>query len=258
MEEWRGKIACGMWLNHGQKGKTSMQFAKLSAPSLKELFVQELENMILSGRLAIGTQLPPERELAQSMQISRAVVNAGLNEMERKGFLEVRPRVGTFVADYRRKGTADTLLSIMKYNGGRLQRDDIRSILEIKEVLDRLAAQLAIQKITDEEIARLRTLLDALQTADAPESAAAAAFSFYHELALISGNTLVPLIYYSFKSPILSLWERFCIKYGAAALYQNAARLFEAVAARDTGLAEQIIEASIAACVSGPMQIYSE
>ncbi len=200
-----------------------MQFAKLSAPSLKELFVQELENMILSGRLVIGTQLPPERELAQSMQISRAVVNAGLNEMEHKGFLEVRPRVGTFVADYRRKGTADTLLSIMKYNGGRLQRDDIRSILEIKEVLDRLVVQLAIQKITDEETARLQALLDALQAADTPESAAAAAFSFYHELALISGNTLVPLIYYSFKSPILSLWERFCIKYGVASLYQCGA-----------------------------------
>ena len=83
-------------------------------------------------------------------------------------------------------------------------------------------------------------------------------FSFHHELALISGNTLVPLIYYSFKAPILSLWERFCIKYGVAALYQNTARLLDAIVQRDVSLAEQIIEASIAACVSGPMQIYSE
>ncbi len=235
-----------------------MQFAKLSAPSLKELFVQELEHMILSGRLTIGTQLPPERELAQRMQVSRAVVNAGLNEMESKGFLEVRPRIGTFVADYRRKGTADTLLSIMKYNGGRLQRDDIRSILEIKEVLDRLAAQLAIPKITEEEVDRLKVLAAIMQEADSPEGASEAVFSFHHELALISGNTLVPLIYYSFKAPILSLWERFCIKYGVAALYQNTARLLDTIVQRDVTLAEQIIEASIAACVSGPMQIYSE
>ena len=235
-----------------------MQFAKLSAPSLKELFVRELEHMILSGRLIIGTQLPPERELAESMQISRAVVNAGLNEMESKGFLEVRPRVGTFVADYRRKGTADTLLSIMKYNGGRLQRDDIRSILEIKEVLDRLTAQLAIPKITDEEIALLKTDADALKAADSPEAAAEAVFSFHHELALISGNTLVPLIYYSFKAPILSLWERFCIKYGVLALFQNTSRLFDAIKNRDLPLAEQVIDAAIAACISGPQQIYSE
>ena len=71
-----------------------MQFPKLSAPSLKELFVQEMENMILSGKLAIGSKLPPERELAKAMQVSRAVVNAGLNEMEAKGFVEIRPRVG--------------------------------------------------------------------------------------------------------------------------------------------------------------------
>ena len=86
-----------------------MLFKKLSAPSLKELFVAELEGMILSGKLEIGAKLPPERELAESMQVSRAVVNSGLDEMEKKGFLVVKPRIGTFVADYRKYGTADTL-----------------------------------------------------------------------------------------------------------------------------------------------------
>ena len=44
-----------------------MEFQKLNAPSLKELFISELENMIISGRLPIGTKLPSERELASSM-----------------------------------------------------------------------------------------------------------------------------------------------------------------------------------------------
>ena len=48
-----------------------MEFKKLNAPSLKELFISELENMIISGRLPIGTKLPSERELASSMQVSR-------------------------------------------------------------------------------------------------------------------------------------------------------------------------------------------
>ena len=42
-----------------------MEFAKLSAPSLKDLFVQQLQGMILSDELPMGTQLPPERELAR-------------------------------------------------------------------------------------------------------------------------------------------------------------------------------------------------
>ena len=61
-----------------------MEFAKLSAPSLKDLFVQQLQGMILSDELPMGTQLPPERELAQQMQVSRAVVNGGLAELAQR------------------------------------------------------------------------------------------------------------------------------------------------------------------------------
>lgn len=63
-----------------------MEFSKLNAPSLKELFIQELETMILSGRLMVGEKLPPERELAESMQVSRAVVNSGITELAEKAF----------------------------------------------------------------------------------------------------------------------------------------------------------------------------
>mgnify|MGYP005972838889 CR=1 FL=1 len=62
-----------------------MEFQKLNAPSLKELFISELENMIISGKLPIGTKLPSERELATSMQVSRAVVNSGIAELEKNG-----------------------------------------------------------------------------------------------------------------------------------------------------------------------------
>ena len=76
-----------------------MEFEKLSAPSLKDLFVQQLQGMILSGELAVGTQLPPERELAWQMQVSRAVVNGGLSELAQQGFVEIRPRQGAFVTN---------------------------------------------------------------------------------------------------------------------------------------------------------------
>ena len=90
-----------------------MEFEKISSPSLRELFVDQLENMILSGKLKIGEKLPPERQLAQMMQVSRAVVNSGIAELEKKGFLIVKPRSGTFVADYRRKGTVEDRKSVV-------------------------------------------------------------------------------------------------------------------------------------------------
>ena len=109
-----------------------LEFSKLSAPSLKELFIQQLQGMILTGRLSVGAKLPPERELARQMQVSRAVVNGGVTELAQQGFLEVRPRQGTFVADYRRKGNLRTLIAIMEYAGGVLGNDEVRSILEVR------------------------------------------------------------------------------------------------------------------------------
>lgn len=52
-----------------------MEFERLYAPSLKELFVQQLQSRILSGDLPQGTRLPPERELGEQMhEIGRAHV----------------------------------------------------------------------------------------------------------------------------------------------------------------------------------------
>ena len=42
---------------------------------MTELFVQQIENMILSGELAIGEQLPPARELSVKMGVSRTVIS---------------------------------------------------------------------------------------------------------------------------------------------------------------------------------------
>ena len=61
-----------------------MEFEKLVSPSLKDLFITHIEAMILSGELPVGQQLPPERQLAQSMGVSRAVVNSGVAELERR------------------------------------------------------------------------------------------------------------------------------------------------------------------------------
>lgn len=112
-----------------------MEFQKISSPSLRELFVEQVQHMILSGKLKIGEKLPPERQLAEEMQVSRAVVNGGIADLQRMGFLIVKPRSGTYVADYRRRGTIETLLSIMKYNGGSLRNEEIRSIFEVRIAL---------------------------------------------------------------------------------------------------------------------------
>ncbi len=234
-----------------------MDFTKLKAPTLKELFVREFETMILSGTLKIGEKLPPERILAEQMQVSRAVVNSGIAELSRKGFLKVKPRSGVFVIDYRRYGTVETLLSIMNYNSGQLHRDEIRSILEIKMIVDKLAVELSVDRHTKENIISLERYLDKmLQLNDHHVKAAEAAFSFYHELAMTSQNTLLPLIYRSFRVPVTHLWIRFIQKYGNEAVCHSAGKILMAVKDRDKAEAVSCVEKAISATISGSKEIY--
>ena len=233
-----------------------MEFQKISSPTLRELFVDQVEHMIISGKLKVGEKLPPERQLAEMMQVSRAVVNSGISELEKKGFLIVKPRSGTFVADYRRVGTIDTLMAIMKYNGGRIRNEEIRSIFDLRMALDSLIAKLCIDHISDEDIALLYEKVEDIRTAENNSDAIRTAFEFQHEFALVSGNTLVPLVFQSFKAPISTMWERFVDLYGVEVLYQRNYKMWTFIKNHDTEGAIQWIESSTEEYKNGDYQIY--
>ena len=233
-----------------------MEFEQLYAPSLKELFVQKLQGLILSGELAMGEKLPSERELCQQMGVSRAVVNGGISELARQGFLEVRPRQGAYVADYRRQGNMETLMAIMDYNGGMLGKEEIRSILEVRWGLEQMTLRRVIENASDEELEQLGKFVDALGGDPTPTQAAEIAFAFHHEMTLMGGNHILPLIYTSFKVPCTALWIRFCRKYRVSALHSNVEELYRHVLNRDKEGARSWSNRYLAEAIHGNQQIY--
>lgn len=86
-----------------------MKFNQIIAPSMKELFIKEIEALILSGQLKVGEKLPTERELADEMKISRTIVNLGLSELKNKGFIEIVPRKGSSLLPTMQKTASSTL-----------------------------------------------------------------------------------------------------------------------------------------------------
>ena len=210
-----------------------MGFNKISALSLTDLFVQQIENMILSGELAVGEQLPPARELSIRMGVSRPVISAGLVELEKLGFVEIRPRQGVYVCDYRRKGTMETLVAIMRYNGGALRQNEVCSLLETREAMESLCVKLVCERVNTGELEQLSPILDSIRDAKSPEEAAEQVFCFHHELAVLSGNVLMPLLYYSFHPQSVYLWSLYCKRSGIQKLYQIKLRLYSALLNRD-------------------------
>ena len=210
-----------------------MGFNKINALSLTDLFVQQIENMILSGELAVGEQLPPARELSIKMGVSRPVISAGLVELEKLGFVEVRPRQGVYVCDYRRKGSMETLVAIMRYNGGALRKNEVRSLLETREAMESLCVKLVCERVSTGELEQLAPILDGIRDAKDPEEAAEQTFVFHHELAVLSGNVLMPLLYHSFRPQGIYLWSMYCKRSGIQQLYQIKLRLYSALLNRD-------------------------
>lgn len=222
-----------------------MGFTKITNISLTDLFVQQVENMILSGELAVGEKLPSARDLCDKMGVSRPVISAGLIQLEKLGFVEIRPRQGAFVSDYRRKGTVETLVAIMRYNGGAMRRNEVISLLQVRQSLETLCMEQVIEQASDREFESVGFFLDQIRDAKTPEKTAEAVFAFHHELAVLSGNMLLPLLYHSFQPESLYLWTICGKHFGCRQLYETKLSLYQALLNRNVADANMITLRSI-------------
>ena len=86
--------------------------------------------------------------------------------------------------------------------------------------------------------------------------AAEIVFEFDHLLCNFSGNTLLPLIFYSFRAPNTTLFERFFRLHGFDAMRKRTDALCSAVRARDLAAAIEVLSGSIDETISGSTMIY--
>lgn len=232
-----------------------MAFRKLTTPSLKEVFVQEIENMILSGELKIGDQLPPERELVASTGVSLSVVTAGITELESRGFVEIRPRQGIFVSDYIHKGSIETLRALMRYKNGILSSRELRSLIETRIALEQLMIRQVIERGGDEDLRALSKYLDQMDAEEEPEKAVDAIMDFFHEMSTLSDNILLPLLYHSFRSAMSGMYLRFIEKNGLTPARETTRQLYDYVLARDTEKAVEWVDIYLRRVIEGPSAI---
>jgi len=61
--------------------------------------VNHVRGLIEKGTLKPGDQIPPERDLARTLRVSRASLRAGIGYMAALGVMKIKHGVGTFVAD---------------------------------------------------------------------------------------------------------------------------------------------------------------
>ena len=102
---------------------------------LREIVFETLRSAILEGGLKPGERVM-EVQLAEKLGVSRTPVREAIRKLELEGLLVMLPRKGAYVADVSIK--------------------DVLNVLEVRASLEGLAASLAAERITEEEIENLK------------------------------------------------------------------------------------------------------
>ena len=141
----------------------------IELPTLTDEVTYQIESLILGGSLKPDQKLPPERELAVQLGVSRPVVHAGILQLEQKGLIRIEPRHGCFVNDYRISGSAELLTSLWHHKGDELEPAIVESMMELRVAVEQEAAARAARSVdgaNGDLGAELRALLDEAESCD--------------------------------------------------------------------------------------------
>jgi len=195
---------------------------------------EDMRREIVLGAFASGSRLPAERELSERYGASRFAVREAIAMLAQAGFVETQPQSGTYVRDFDREGSLETLVQVLRIRKT-IDRPTLDSLLAFRFSTETTAAAEAAGRISARELELLAQALEAKRRS-LGDAAALAERDYEFHLAVIraSGNVISRLAFQSFK-PIYSLFTGFfySIEGAAEASIRLNARLVRALRSGD-------------------------
>lgn len=152
--------------------------------------VAQIHRLIEKGELRPGDQLPPERDFARQLGISRASLRSGLRELTAIGLLKVRRGVGTFVAEGPPAIGSEPLTLL-----GALHGFKIEEIYEARRLLETLLAGLAAERAGSEHLATLADeLTNMYDSFDNSQQYLLHDIRFHRAIAAAAGNPILATV----------------------------------------------------------------
>nr|WP_314461293.1 FadR/GntR family transcriptional regulator [uncultured Clostridium sp.] len=161
-------------------------FSPIKNTKVYEQVMDQIREMIDNGVLKKGDKLPSERDLVEELQVSRASIREALRALEVIGLIECRQGEGNFI----KSSFQDNLfepLSIMYTLEGTNPGD----ILELRKIMEVEAAGLAAKRITEEQLAELKEIMERFENCTDEEMNAMIDKELHYKIAECSGNVLI-------------------------------------------------------------------
>ena len=119
--------------------------------------VEQIQETILAGKLTPGEMLPPERELKETLQVSRGTLREALRVLEQKGLIEIKLGVGggAVVQDVSYDQINESLALLIRY-----QKVSLQHLTEFRLGVEGRVAALAAERATPADLLHLKSLLE--------------------------------------------------------------------------------------------------
>jgi DNA-binding FadR family transcriptional regulator len=156
-------------------------FTPVRTATTFEETVERLGNAIRAGILAAGSRLPPERDLAEQLGISRSTLRHALTALIQSGHLvSVRGRAG---------GTFVTERPPLAERDDELLGADARGVLDMRVAIEAGATLLACERAQADELDRLDDLIERMEEVDHFDVYRRADIRFHIGLAEAAGSS---------------------------------------------------------------------
>jgi DNA-binding FadR family transcriptional regulator len=169
-----------------------MPFQSIEPRRLYRQIGEQIRALIKRGEFAVGSRLPPERDLARQLGVSRPSVREALIALEVEGYVEVRVGSGVYVTGTRAGAAAAALPA----DSGPFELIRARWLIEAE------CAALAAKSATRAQVRAMEDALDDMNLAVGKGAVPLAADRLFHQrIAEASGNSALALV-------VRTLWDQ--------------------------------------------------
>ena len=169
-------------------GQANLGFSQIGNLSTTVAAITQIEALIRRGELRPGDRMPPERELAELLGVSRPTVREALRALSILGIVRSRHGSGNYLGSLDEQALHEPLRWLLTLS---LPAQDVDAVLEFRTVLESGLARLAAERISDEALARLRDLLGELDAAKSDEEVLRADMKMHAVIAEEANNPML-------------------------------------------------------------------
>lgn len=139
-----------------------MPFRKVPHPKVADSVADEFETLLLHGVLRPGDRLPPERELAETLGVSRSSLREAMDALSERGLIQRRQGSGAQVSELIASSLVDPLGEMI---AGR--PETLRDYLAFRRLIERDAAIRAAERAAKADRDRIDRLMERARAARA-------------------------------------------------------------------------------------------